>query len=160
MPGDHENQLILVDSSLMTLFEQFWESWSQRTPPPLPDHLGNHLILVDSIKVIPLALCSVSHEHPVSPLFLPAIFINPLSLKQQFIYSYVYIILPILRITLCVFALAFSLFHSNIHCYSDIFVQLFCIRVLFLYVLCIILILEMYSRYFDPVTGNLFISNT
>jgi hypothetical protein len=50
--------------------------------------------------VIPLALCSVSLECPVSSHFFPAVFIHPLMLKQQFIYWYVYIILSVLCINI------------------------------------------------------------
>ncbi len=49
---------------------QFWDSWPPlsavlQDQPPLPDHLENHLIWVDSIKVIPLASCRMSLERLV-----------------------------------------------------------------------------------------------
>jgi hypothetical protein len=37
--------------------------------PPLPDHLENHLIVVELIKMIPLGLCNMSLKHIVSLLF-------------------------------------------------------------------------------------------
>ncbi len=48
----------------------FWDSWPPLSfalldQPPLPDYLENHLIWVDSIKVIPLACCRMSLERLV-----------------------------------------------------------------------------------------------
>ncbi len=46
----------------------------KKNQPPHPDHLENYLILVDSIKVIPLGLCNMFLERIVSPLFSLAVF--------------------------------------------------------------------------------------
>ncbi len=53
-----------------------WDSWpllSFALPdqPPPPDHLENHLIWVDSIKVIPLAWCRMSLERVVGTCKIP-----------------------------------------------------------------------------------------
>jgi hypothetical protein len=55
----------------------------------------------------------------------------------------------------CVFTIHSCIVIYSICSYSDIFVHLFIIDYCQLSVtLCIILILEMYSRYFDPVNNN------
>ncbi len=55
------------DSSLALSFETLGLCWASALldQPPPPDHLENHLIWVDSIKVIPLACCRMSFEHLV-----------------------------------------------------------------------------------------------
>ncbi len=44
---------------------------NNKDQPSLPKYLKNQLILVDSIKVIPLGLCNASLECLVSPLLFP-----------------------------------------------------------------------------------------
>jgi hypothetical protein len=52
------------DSPLALSFETLL-SFALLDQPPPPDHLENHLISVDSIKVIPLACCRMSLERLV-----------------------------------------------------------------------------------------------
>jgi hypothetical protein len=55
------------DSPVPLSFETLGLRWASALPdqPPPPDHLKNHLIWVDSIKVIPLACCRISFERLV-----------------------------------------------------------------------------------------------
>jgi hypothetical protein len=63
-----------LSSSRTVLGHQFWDSWPPLSfalpdQPPPPDHLENHLIWVDSLKVIPLACCRMSLERLVGTRF-------------------------------------------------------------------------------------------
>jgi hypothetical protein len=51
-------------------------TYRDKEQPPLLDRIEDHLILVDSIKMIPLGLCNMSCERIVSHLSSQFLFIN------------------------------------------------------------------------------------
>ncbi len=140
-PGHHKNHLIWVDSSLMV----HWASLrllasNNKDQPAPPDHLQNLLIQVDAIKVIPLTFAQyVSGSPSRIPQLNPPTLVISHQLKQWFNWFYMYM----LSILCIVHHSDFSLFNCRVIDYFRL-----------LLLLCIILIFEMYSRYFDPIEVN------
>jgi hypothetical protein len=140
-PDYHENHLNWVDSSLIVFFELILSllASDKKDQPPPPDCLENLLIWVDLIKMIPLALPSMSRECIVGPL------INP---DYHFFKTN-----PRMTVQPCIFTLC--LLYCVLYLIWVFAVYSFRIGDQLIMSLCIIVILEMYSRYFNPVTGNL-----
>ncbi len=71
-----------LDSLLSLSFETLGLRWASALPdqPPPLDHLKNHLIWVDSIKMIPLACCRMSLEGLLGTLKFPTILLKLSSL--------------------------------------------------------------------------------
>jgi hypothetical protein len=167
------------DSPLALSFETLGLRWAAALPdqPPPPDHLENHLIWVDSIKMIPLGLKQnvpwahsrnpkyPGYSHDTVPVILGfnqyctgllfciryPVFVIRYSFSFLFV-LFAFSVLPFIRL--------FDLFYSCLIC----FVRLFSVR-LFAYsvfdysiysVLFSVLILELYSRYFDPVKQQMY----
>jgi hypothetical protein len=138
-----ENHIILVEPLWVVL--RFLAFDNKDQPPPHNRH-ENRLILVDSIKVIPLGLY-MSPESLANPFSQLTFLIK--AMDQQII---AYIKLSVLFIKIVHLHWHSFCFIPRFYLYSDTFVWLFGNWLLLIIMsLSIILILEMYSRYFDPV---------
>ncbi len=152
IPGHHENHLILVYSSLMVPSASLrLLAPNHKDQPPPPDHLKDLLIWVDSIKRI---LLGFAQYDPWAPsrfkLILATLIIFPqIKVMLQLIICVHFTVCCPYR-TLCIYPYLHSL------CFILIFSRYLLSNYLvidylnLLLLLCIILILEMYSRYFDP----------
>ncbi len=145
LPEYHENHLIRVDSSLIVFFELVLRllASDNKDQPPQPDQLKNHPIYMDMIKVIPLGFAQYVPWVHSRTFLIPA----TLSLKnipeRRFNFVHMYIMFLVLRILL-IWAFAFDSVRID--------------YIWLLLLMCIILILEMYSRYFNPINNIIIVS--
>jgi hypothetical protein len=125
------------------------------------DHLENLLISVDTTKVIPFVFVQyvpwVSSRCPpnlcpATLIYIPSIYSGKL---DHSIYSLYIALFHTVYYILCIYCSHCMLFNSFILFHSAEFP--FCLNTLtvdYCWLLCIILIMEIYWRYFDPVTRN------
>jgi hypothetical protein len=157
-PGYHKNHLIWVHSSLIVFFELGLRLLvsDNKDQPPLPDREPSNLGGLDQDDPPWLcAICPLSvSRFPTNPSYSH---LNITRLKWRFYWLYglfycLYCVLYIVHL-FCISIHSISFWDSVIQIF---FVELFvldCCQLLLL--LFIILILEIYSRYFDPITRNL-----